>query len=88
MLDPIRCLRQVVSTQNCYSDTQDVFDKKFRIRGDNDTLFEGTVDKNGQPHGFYRVITPDGEVEFFGCFVNGQLIGNCWKSLIGGKENI
>lgn len=47
-------------------------------------MFEGNVDKNGLPHGFYRIITPNGEVDFFGCFVSGTLVGNCWKSLIGG----
>ena len=37
------------------------------------------------PHGFFRKISEFGDVEFFGCFMNGELKGKCWKSLIGGK---
>ena len=39
------------------------------------------------PHGFIRKINDLGELEFFGCFVDGHHIGKCWKSLAGGKNN-
>ena len=45
----------------------------------------GTMSKNGFPDGFCRVISPDGDLDFYGCFVNGSLIGNCWKGLLGGE---
>jgi len=38
------------------------------------------------PHGFFRKINEFGEIEFFGCFINGCLRGKCWKSLIGGNK--
>ena len=37
------------------------------------------------PHGFFRKINDFGDVEFFGCFIDGRLKGKCWKSLAGGK---
>ena len=37
------------------------------------------------PHGFFRKINEFGEIEFFGCFIDGELKGKCWKSVIGGK---
>ena len=40
---------------------------------------------NGIPNGYCRVISPDGDLDFFGCFVNGSLVGNCWKGLMGGN---
>ena len=58
----------------------------FRIRPEkSEALFEGTMNKNGVPHGFCRIISPDGDLDFYGCFVNGALVGNCWKGLLGGK---
>ena len=36
------------------------------------------------PHGFFRKINEYGDVEFFGCFIDGRLRGKCWKSMIGG----
>ena len=68
--------------QNCYGNT---IKGAFRIRGSEDAVFEGHVDQHQKPHGFCRVISPNGDVEFFGCFLYGRLIGNCWKSLLGGK---
>lgn len=59
----------------------------FRIRGkqdeDTDFVFEGHI-KDSLPHGFFRKLNQDGDIEFFGCFLHGQLYGNCWKSLTGG----
>ena len=40
---------------------------------------------NWIPHGFFRKINEIGDVEFFGCFIDGHLRGKCWKSLAGGK---
>ena len=58
----------------------------FRIRPEkSEALFEGTMNKNGVPHGYCRIISPDGDLDFYGCFVNGALVGNCWKGLLGGK---
>ena len=37
------------------------------------------------PHGFFRKINEFGEIEFFGCFINGNLKGKCWKSVTGGE---
>ena len=37
------------------------------------------------PHGFFRKINEFGEIEFFGCFIDGELKGKCWKSVTGGK---
>ena len=74
-----------IATQNCYGTTVNL-KGEFRLRcDDNDAVFEGNVDNNGTPHGFCRVINPNGDVDFFGCFLHGKLIGNCWKSLLGGK---
>ena len=42
--------------------------------------------KHLQPHGFFRKINDLGEIEFFGCFIDGHLKGKCWKSLAGGKK--
>ena len=39
----------------------------------------------GQPNGYFRAINSNGDVEFFGYFSHGNLVGNCWKSLIGGS---
>ena len=36
------------------------------------------------PHGYFRKINEFGEIEFFGCFINGKLRGKCWKGVIGG----
>ena len=69
--------------QNCYGKT---LDRTFRIRGSEDAVFEGHVDQHQKPHGFCRVINANGDVEFFGCFLHGRLIGNCWKSLLGGMQ--
>lgn len=70
--------------QNCYGKFK-IKAGKFRIRSDdNDAVFEGNVESNENPHGFCRVINSNGDLEFFGCFVNGQLVGKCWRGLIGG----
>ena len=72
-----------LSFQNCYGKT---LNGTFRIRGSDDAVFEGHVDQHQKPNGFCRVINANGDVEFFGCFLHGRLIGNCWKSLLGGMQ--
>ena len=65
-----------------------------------DILFEGSfkdidqhttkeeIQKNNWiPHGFFRKVNEFGDIEFFGCFIDGHLRGKCWKSLAGGKHS-
>merc|ERR1719397_1377609 len=54
-----------------------------RIRRADDTVFEGQYEE-GLPHGFFRHLNQFGDLEFFGCFLRGRLVGVCWKSLPGG----
>merc|ERR1719348_2706367 len=53
------------------------------IRKLDDTVFEGQYFE-GLPHGFFRHINSYGDLEFFGCFCRGTLVGVCWRSLPGG----
>jgi len=53
------------------------------IRKRDDTIFEGFY-RDGKPHGFFRHLNSYGDLEFFGCFNRGSLIGVCWRSLPGG----
>merc|ERR1712032_1497988 len=49
------------------------------IRRRDDTVFEGFY-KDGLPHGFFRHLNTFGDLEFFGCFNRGCLLGtfqNC-----------
>ena len=39
-----------------------------------DTLFEGCYDQ-GVPHGYFRHINSYGDLEFFGCFFRGTMLG-------------
>lgn len=48
-----------------------------------DEVFEGNYE-GGTPHGYFRHINGYGDLEFFGCFHRGTLLGVCWKSLPGG----
>lgn len=64
------------------SDDQEV-DGPVNIRKLDDTIFEGNYD-NGVPHGYFRHLNDFGDLEFFGCFFRGTLVGLCWKSLPGG----
>jgi len=52
-------------------------------RSPDDTLFEGHYER-GVPHGYFRHINSYGDLEFFGCFHMGTMLGVCWKSLPGG----
>ena len=45
----------------------------------------GKTTNNWVPHGFFRKVNDFGEIEFFGCFIDGRLQGKCWKSLAGGN---
>ena len=38
------------------------------------------------PHGFFRKINRLGRIDFFGCFIEGNLRGKCWKTLNGGRK--
>ena len=72
--------------QNCYGEVGEVKKGPFHIRDEKtEALFEGAMISNGIPNGYCRVISPDGDLDFFGCFVNGSLVGNCWKGLMGGN---
>jgi len=53
------------------------------IRKNDDTVFEGNYD-HGIPHGYFRHLNSFGDLEFFGCFNHGTLVGVCWRSLPGG----
>jgi len=58
-------------------------DGPVNIRKNDDTVFEGNYD-HGVPHGFFRHLNSFGDLEFFGCFYRGIMLGVCWKSLPGG----
>lgn len=64
------------------SDEQDC-DGLINIRKNDDTVFEGNYDQ-GVPHGFFRHLNSFGDLEFFGCFSHGTMVGVCWRSLPGG----
>jgi len=64
------------------SDEQDS-DGPVNIRKNDDTVFEGNYDQ-GVPHGYFRHINDFGDLEFFGCFSHGTMVGVCWRSLPGG----
>eukprot|EP00092_Neocalanus_flemingeri_P101392 GFUD01129637.1.p1 GENE.GFUD01129637.1~~GFUD01129637.1.p1 ORF type:complete len:350 (-),score=82.60 GFUD01129637.1:81-1130(-) len=73
-------IRKLSSSQ--YLHVQEV-DGPVNIRKLDDTIFEGNYD-NGVPHGYFRHLNDFGDLEFFGCFFRGTLVGLCWKSLPGG----
>lgn len=50
------------------------------IRRADDTVFEGNYE-GGQPHGYFRHLNTFGDLEFFGCFYRGTMLGE-WKVLI------
>jgi len=64
------------------SDDKEV-DGPVNIRKLDDTVFEGNY-KHGVPHGYFRHLNMFGDLEFFGCFSEGFLVGVCWRSLPGG----
>jgi len=64
------------------SDEQDS-DGLINIRKNDDTVFEGNYDQ-GVPHGYFRHLNSFGDLEFFGCFSHGTMVGVCWRSLPGG----
>ena len=41
--------------------------------------------QNGVPHGYFRHLNTFGDLEIFGCFFRGTLVGVCWRSLPGGS---
>ena len=45
-----------------------------RDLADDDTLFEGFYER-GTPHGYFRHINSYGDLEFFGCFHRGTMLG-------------
>jgi hypothetical protein len=55
-----------------------------RLRGSDDAVFDGNF-TDGVANGFVRKINEFGDVEFFGCFVDGKLHGTCIKTLAGGQ---
>ena len=48
-------------------------------------MFEGNF-VSGIANGFVRKLNDFGDVEFFGCFVDGRLHGTCIKTLLGGDR--
>jgi len=64
-------------------DEDQIEDGSVRVVGQDDTLLEGTY-KDGSPHGFFRVINEYGDLDYFGCIVNGIQQGVCWRSVAGG----
>ena len=50
------------------------------LRQADDTLFEGNYEA-GQPHGYFRHLNTFGDLEFFGCFYRGSMLGERIKSL-------
>ena len=44
------------------------------LRQADDTLFEGNYE-GGRPHGFFRHLNTFGDLEFFGCFYRGSMLG-------------
>ena len=59
-------------------------DGSFCFRGSGDSILEGSF-SGGFPNGFFRSINEFGDVEFWGCFVEGKLHGTCLKTLVGGE---
>lgn len=60
-----------------------VLEGPVTIRNEDDSLFEGNYSQ-GCPHGYFRQINSYGDLDFFGCFYRGTMLGVCWKSLPGG----
>ena len=58
-------------------------DGPVNIRKNDDTIFEGNYEQ-GVPHGYFRHLNTFGDLEFFGCFFRGTMVGVCWRSLPGG----
>ena len=50
------------------------------LRQADDTVFEGNYE-GGLPHGYFRHLNTFGDLEFFGCFFRGSLLGER-KSLL------
>ena len=44
------------------------------LRQGDDTLFEGNYEA-GRPHGYFRHLNSFGDLEFFGCFHRGSMLG-------------
>ena len=44
------------------------------LRESDDTVFEGNYE-GGQPHGYFRHLNTFGDLEFFGCFYRGSMLG-------------
>jgi len=56
---------------------------------DDESLQEGSFletesEHQRVPHGVFRKVNEYGDVDFFGLFFRGNLVGRCWKSLPGG----
>ena len=51
-----------------------------QLRQADDTVFEGNYE-GGLPHGYFRHLNSFGDLEFFGCFFRGSLLGER-KSLL------
>ena len=62
-----------------------ILEGPVRIRGSGDAVFEGNF-VSGIANGFVRKLNDFGDVEFFGCFVDGRLHGTCIKTLLGGER--
>ena len=81
-------LEIILKYANKYNSYGEIVNTKgpFFIQPENsDAILEGILNKNGIPHGFCRVLSPDEDLDFYGCFVDGVLVGNCWKGLMGGS---
>ena len=50
------------------------------LRQADDTVFEGNYE-GGLPHGYFRHLNSFGDLEFFGCFFRGSMLGER-KSLL------
>ena len=55
-------------------DEENVLEGPVTVRGPDDSLFEGNYSQ-GRPHGYFRQINSYGDLDFFGCFYRGTMLG-------------
>ena len=63
-----------VKEESDSEDEDDVLEGPVTIRNEDDSLFEGNYSQ-GRPHGYFRQINSYGDLDFFGCFYRGTMLG-------------
>ena len=74
------CVAGITSTEELETLEEEPEEGPVQLRQADDTVFEGNYE-GGLPHGYFRHLNSFGDLEFFGCFFRGSLLGER-KSLL------